>query len=172
MALECRSSTFSLETKIYAEPDGISDDLTRIGSVTLQELKRKIKALCNGETPIKLKSSNTPIPVICTYESLEPLGLFGSLLWKEVTASAGSDIGTFRIIPISYLEAMCSVSDEEIFLQALNALEVNADWTNPNGEHGEPEWRKAMPNPMPSNPILENVAENFLSFLPDDSVDK
>lgn len=163
LGLECRSSTFTLTTRQFADIDGILRDLVRIGAQTLKDLWPKLKNLQRGTTPISLSSHELPVGSICTFESLEPIGLFGGLMAKAAKEVGHEGQERFHLVPIVYLESMCAFRDPEIFIKALKTLQVDETWLHPDSNPSG-EWHRAMPDPLPVNPILEAVAGDFLTF--------
>ena len=69
----------------------------------------------------------------------------------------------FHLIPIVYLESMCAFQDPDVFITALKTLQVDETWLHPDSDPSG-EWHRAMPDPLPLNPILEAVAGDFLTF--------
>jgi len=163
LALECRSSTFTLDTRQFADINGIFRDLGKIGGQTIKDLWPKLKNLRRGSTPIALLSSEPQVASICTFESLEPIGLFGGLMAKAAETIGHEGQENFHLIPIVYLESMCAFQDPEVFFTALKALQVDETWLHPDGDPSG-EWHRAMSDPLPLNPILEAVAGDFLTF--------
>ncbi len=161
LAIECRSSTFTLETQKNPDVERISRDLGRIGTDTLVEIQAKIQALQQGQTHISLASDRSPLPILCTFESLEPLGMFGAFLRREVHDSTGIEPPNFYLMPLYYLEAMCAGENRDSFFRALKELEVDEKWYDMSVEGQRQRWSRTLPDPMPRNRILDEAAEEF-----------
>ena len=146
---------------MFADIDGILRDLGRIGGETIEALWPKLEDLAAGETHINLNSAEYPVAVITTFESLEPLGLFGGLMLKAVEQSGKKGERAFHLVPIEYLESMCATRDPEVFSKAVYALAVDESWLHWDNDASQG-WREVMPDPLPANPLLEAAAREFL----------
>ena len=163
LAIECRSSTFTLETQKNADIERIARDLGKIGVNTLVGIWPKIQDIQEGRTHISLASEHVPCPVLCTFESLEPIGMFGALLRGEIRQAHGTEPPNFYLMPLYYLEAMCATENCEEFSRALIQLEVDTTWHDPSGEGPRNRWLHAMPDPIPKNRILVEAEDEFWS---------
>ncbi len=163
LAIECRSSTFRLETQKYADPEKIARDLGRIGVDTVSRIRPKIDDIVEGRTHIALISKHAPIPVLCTFESLEPIGMFGAFLRGELRKRSEHEPPNFCLVPVRYLESMCATESPEDFCRALMKLEVDATWHDWTGEGPQSRWQRAMPDPLPKNRILMEAVEDIWS---------
>jgi hypothetical protein len=165
LAIECRSSTFTLDTQKYADLDRITRDLGKIGVDTLVHIWPKIQDIQEAQTHISLASERAPLQVICTFESLEPIGMFGAFLRGEIRRLSGKEPPKFYLMPVTYLEAMCATENREDFFRALMKLEVDEKWSDPSDEGPRNRWLRAMPNPMPKIRVLVEKAEALFSQL-------
>jgi len=164
LALECRSSTFSLPTRVDPSMDGINKDLHRIGVDTIIKAETKLQDLKDGVTHIPIKGKEVSL-ILCTWEDVPPLRLFGSLLLAEIKKQGGCQGSSFYLVPISYLEDMTATKDKQLFLKALETLQVRDDWDN-LGDGPESKWREALAGERASNPLIEQAARTFFSALP------
>lgn len=161
LAIECRTSTFIIETRKGGDIENITRDLTRIGAETIKDLPPKIESLHAGVTLVALVTPRPTKAVLCTFESLEPIALFGTLLSETAKKIAG-DFGEFHLVTIDYLEDMCATEDPSKFMDALAALKVDDTWADISTADPKPAWESAMPEPMRQNTILEEAARYLL----------
>lgn len=165
VAIECRSSTFSLSTTVYSNLERIIKDLQRIGSETVSKLQPKVEDIIGSKTHIETRAQEAPLNVLCTFESMAPIGLYGRLLQNAIEERSEDSPPRFHLVPIDYLEDMCALEDRQIFFSALKLLEVDESWGNRNEEGIEARWLKAMPEGRRKNRILRRTGEKFLSAL-------
>jgi len=164
LAVECKTSTFTLETRKSGEIERITRDITKIGAEALGKLPRKIEALLAHRTPVVLATPTHPKAVLCTFEGFEPIAMLGTML-RRATKEIIGEPADFHLVPIDYLEAMCAGGDESKFLEALDALKVDDSWGDMSTADPMPAWDSAMPHPHPRNPILEEAAGYILSIV-------
>ena len=163
-AIECRSSTFTLDTRKYADLNLIHKELARIGTNTLQRAVQKKEDLEKGRTPIRLLGSDGIRLGLCTWEFLQPLGLFGALLDKELE-SAGTPGLQFHLVPLTYLESICAHKDPNLYVAAMDILTVSPSWRIPAAEGPEKELERLIPGPWALNPIVDAAAQEVFGPL-------
>lgn len=166
VAIECRSSTFSLTTRINPRLEEMGKDLWRVGVETIEMAGPKLEDLKTGKTHIELRSGAQICLCLCTWEDLGPLGLFGALLRQQLSQAPGSSAPEFHLVPLPYLEMMCTVRDRKLFHRALGALMVQANWGDPHDEGPEKRWRDLMPQEIPRNPFIDEATRTFFSAFP------
>lgn len=164
LAIECRSSTFRLETQKYADLDEIAKDLGRIGVETVTRIWPKIQDVVDGHTHISLDSKTNPLPVLCTFESLEPIGMLGAFIRGQLRSPSGDEPPNFYLVPVRYLEAMCATENLDDFYYALKKLEVDVTWHDPTDEGPQTRWERVMPDPMPKNRLLMDAVNELWSI--------
>ena len=137
-----------------------SRDLVRMGADATIAIGPKVNDLLGGITPIVLQSSDRPKAIICTFEELEPVGLLGALMKQTIDRRSEMAV-EFYILPVAYFEYMCATRDAIVFTRALETLKVADSWFDASGEGPRTRWLRAMPDPLPTNPLLENAYEGF-----------
>ena len=166
-ALECRSSTFTLNTRKCGEIELIKRDLERIGVETLVRLDQKSNDMQAGLTPVHLLVDEPIRKVLCTYESLEPLGLFGGLLKDRLVEELGGEPETFHLMPLPYLERLCAGGSRALFYRGLAELRVDDRWKSYFDEGPMARFEAAMGGAPDANPITSGAYERFSSAIPD-----
>lgn len=163
VAIECRSSTFRQMTKLQATDEQLRSDLLRIGVETMTKAPSKLADLTSGDTGIPVDRSNPPTLCLCTYEDIEPLGLYGSMLHAQLT-NEGS-LPEVHLIPLPYMEFMCAVGEESAFMNSLSTLQIDNSWGDPNGKGPETAWKESMPEDYAQNPLVNEATQQLFSAL-------
>lgn len=161
IAIECRSSSFRLDTRTFADMQRITKDLVRIATDPLIKGAGKISDL-KKNMAFPLKSANDVRFGICTFERLHPLGLFGAILADEIT-SAIEEGFQFYIAQLVELERICAFKDPSLFIQFIDTLTFDEGWRDPLSE-----VHKRLNNPTsrtPTSSILRDKADEFIELF-------
>ena len=125
--IECRSSSFTLDARRFADMPRIVSDLEKIGADPLRKGIQKINELKMGNTAFPLKNTADIRFGLCTHERLEPLNLYGILLANQIPSELAKGF-RFHIAPLVELERICALKDPSLFVQAIDILTFDEGW--------------------------------------------
>lgn len=164
LALECKSSTFRLGTRTAADHDDLAKDLKRIATDGIRQIRSKVADIRSGDSIISTEESTSIEQIICTYESINVLGLLGVMIVDQLDEMDESTTG-FHLVPMKFLEQMCAYQDREVFFKALDVLFVDDSWRDWRGPGIQDKFRDSLPSKYMHNPIIGNAADEFLSAV-------
>lgn len=170
LAIECRTSSFSLATRKSGKIEQIRSDIDKICTAEdgpLRHMPGNIADLVDGVAPIALVSHDPVRGVLCTWESLEPLSLFGQLIIDSLLNGGQGPLQPFHLLPLSYLDRLCATRDRSKFYEGLDELTVENGWRNYFGEQPSTRFDEVIGQGPWTNPITTTAYNNFLFAVPD-----
>ena len=156
--IECRSSSFTRDTRRFADMPHIVKDLERIGIDPLRKGVQKINDLKMGNAAFPLKNTADTRFGICTFERLEPLNLYGILLANQIPTELAKGF-RFHIAPLVELEQMCAFKDPSLFVQVIDILTFDEGWHDPS--HSVQKRLDEVISKPPDSFIVREAADNF-----------
>lgn len=164
VGIECRTGTFSLESRRTGNEQRVDNDIDRIFVPVIEKLKSKIDDIQESKTKIKPRSEIT-FPVICSWEGMSTLGLFGYLIYKKAKSHMKDRDPLFHLIPISHLERLCASGDRDVFIRGVEILKVEKDWMNINDDGPKSRFEELVGDEAWSNPIATGAYDQFMKSI-------
>lgn len=162
--IECRTGTFSLESRKTGDEHRVDKDIERIFVPVIVKLESKMDDILASKTPI-VPRSDKAFPVICSWEGMSTLGLYGYLLFKKTKSHMRGRKPLFHLIPIAHLERLCATGDRDVFFKGLEILKVEEDWMSISDDGPRSKFEDLVGDETWSNPIATGAYDRFMESI-------